>query len=62
MGANLKIDGKIGENTIDALNNIPNNKIGDFMQDLKENRSEYRHGLSGWDKYGNGWAKRTNRY
>ena len=62
MGANLKTDGKIGNNTIDALNNIPDNKIDDFMQDLKENRIEYLQGLSDWDKYGNGWTNRTNRY
>ena len=62
MGENLKIDGKIGNNTIDALNNIPDNKIDDFMQDLKENRIEYLQGLSDWDKYGNGWTSRTNRY
>lgn len=62
MGANLKTDGKIGDNTIDALNNIPGNKIDDFMQDLKENRIEYLRGLSDWNKYGNGWTNRTNRY
>jgi hypothetical protein len=32
------------------------------MQDLKENRIEYLQGLSDWDKYGNGWTSRTNRY
>ena len=62
MNANLKIDGKIGDKTIDALNNIPNDKVDDFMQDLKENRIEYLEGLSGWDKYGDGWTSRTNRY
>ena len=62
MGENLKIDGKIGDNTINAINNIPDNKIDDFMQHLKENRIEYLHGLSGWIKYGKGWVNRTNRY
>jgi hypothetical protein len=62
MNANLKIDGKIGDKTIDALNNIPNDKVDDFMQDLKENRIEYLQGLSGWGKYGKGWTSRTNRY
>lgn len=62
MDANLKIDGKIGDKTIDALNNIPDDKIDNFMQDLKENRIEYLQGLSGWDKYGDGWTSRTNRY
>ena len=62
MDANLKIDGKIGDKTIDALNNIPDDKVDDFMQDLKENRIEYLQSLSGWDKYGDGWTGRTNRY
>jgi len=62
MGKNLKLDGIIGNNTINAMNNIPDNKIDDFMKDLKENRIEYLHGLSGWIKYGTGWANRTNRY
>ena len=62
MDANLKIDGKIGDKTIDALNNIPDDKVDEFMQDLKENRIEYLQGLSGWDKYGDGWTSRTNRY
>lgn len=62
MGKNLKTDGKIGNKTIDALNNIPDNKIDDFMQDLKENRIEYLQGLSDWNKYGNGWTKRPKRY
>ncbi|MFQ6739193.1 MAG: glycosyl hydrolase 108 family protein [Alphaproteobacteria bacterium] len=62
MNANLTIDGKIGDNTIDVLNNISDNKIDDFMQKLKENRIKYLQSLSGWDKYGCGWTNRTNRY
>lgn len=62
VNANLKTDGIIGDNTINALNNIPENKIDDFMKDLKENRIEYLRGLSGWAKYGKGWTNRTNRY
>jgi len=62
MGTNLKIDGKIGDNTISALNNIPDNKLDNFMQNLKENRIEYLRSLPDWNKYGRGWANRTNRY
>ena len=62
IGANLQIDGKIGDKTLDALNSIPDIQIDDFMQDLKENRIEYLRGLSGWPKYRNGWTNRTNRY
>ena len=62
MRTNLKIDGKIGDNTISALNNIPDNKLDNFMQNLKENRIEYLRSLPDWNKYGRGWANRTNRY
>ena len=62
MGESLKVDGKIGNNTIGALNNIPENKVDKFMDDLKENRLEYLQGLSDWEKYGRGWTNRTNRY
>jgi len=62
LGESLKIDGKIGNNTLNALNNIPDNKIDNFMQNLKENRIEYLQGLSGWKKYGRGWQNRTKKY
>ena len=62
MGESLKVDGKIGNNTIGALNNIPENKVDKFMDDLKENRLEYLQRLPDWGKYGDGWANRTNRY
>jgi hypothetical protein len=62
MGENLTIDGKFGDNTINVLNNISSNEIGIFMQNLKNNRIGYLRGLSGWEKYGKGWANRTNRY
>ena len=62
IGESLKVDGKIGNNTIGALNNIPENKVDKFMDDLKENRLEYLQGLPDWEKYGDGWTNRTNRY
>jgi len=62
MGEHLIVDGKIGNNTIKALNNIPNDKVDVFMRILKENRIAYLRGLPGWDKYGDGWTSRTNRY
>ena len=62
MNANLKIDGKIGSNTINALNSIPDSKIDDFMKTLKEKRIKYLRGLSGYKRYGKGWTNRTNRY
>ncbi len=62
MGENLVVDGKMGKNTINALNDIPVYKVNDFMNALKENRIEYLRGLSDWGKYGRGWTNRTNRY
>ena len=62
MGESLKVDGNIGNNTIGALNNIPENKVDKFMDDLKENRLEYLQRLPDWGKYGDGWTNRTNRY
>jgi len=62
MNVNLKIDGKIGSNTINALNSIPDSKIDDFMKTLKEKRIKYLRGLSGYKRYGKGWINRTNRY
>ena len=62
MSENLVVDGKMGKNTINALNDIPLYKVNDFMNTLKENRIEYLRGLSDWEKYGDGWTNRTNRY
>ena len=62
MDSGLTVDGRIGPNTLAALNNIPDDKIDDFMDKLKENRLEYLQGLDTWDKYGRGWTNRTNRY
>lgn len=62
LGESLKIDGKIGKHTLNALNNIPDNKIDDFMRNLKESRIEYLQRLSSWKKYGRGWANRTKKY
>ncbi len=32
------------------------------MDDLKESRLEYLQRLPDWEKYGDGWTNRTNRY
>lgn len=58
----VSVDGIIGDETLKALNNIPDNKVDDFMDALKENRLDYLHDLADWDKYGTGWTDRTNRY
>ena len=41
---------------------ILNIKVYKTRTNIKENRIEYLQGLSGWDKYGDGWTSRTNRY
>ena len=62
QGTNLPVNGKVGTRTIEALNNIPTNKVDKFIEVLKQNRLEYLRSLDGWDKYGRGWTARTNRY
>lgn len=61
-GKNLVLDGKMGHNTIKALNEIPAYKTNDFIDTLKGNRIEYLRGLAAWGKYGRGWTNRTNGY
>ena len=58
----VSVDGVMGDETLNALNNIPDDKVDDFMDALKENRLEYLQGLDTWDEYGRGWTKRTNKY
>lgn len=62
MAESLEVDGKIGNNTIGELNNIPENKVDKFMDDLKEKRLEYLQRLPDWEKYGDGWTNHTNAY
>ncbi|MCM1294187.1 MAG: hypothetical protein NC133_04685 [Prevotella sp.] len=59
---NVSVDGIIGDETINALNKIPDDNVDDFMETLKENRLEYLRGLDTWDEYGRGWTARTNKY
>lgn len=58
----VSVDGIIGDETLKVLNNIPDDKVDDFMDALKEKRLEYLQGLDTWDEYGRGWTKRTNKY
>ena len=62
MGKKLVMDGIMGDNTINALNDIPTCKENDFMVALKDARLEYLRTLSGWDKFGRGWTNRTSTY
>lgn len=58
----LKVDGVIGSKTIEALNNISEDDLENFMEELIENRLDYLRDLPDWSKYGRGWASRTKRY
>lgn len=61
---NSSIDGVMGSKTIKEINNIPSNKINDFMEILKDNRMEHLENddKQKWEENKNGWAERTRRY
>lgn len=60
-GAKLVIDGKIGNNTINALNKIVNTKQEEeaLVKKLTQHRLEYLRSLSDWNKYAKGWTSRV---
>ena len=58
----LKVDGSIGNKTINAINSISENKVSGFMETLKEERKEYLRGTPNWPTAQNGWIKRTDAY
>lgn len=55
-------DGIIGNETIKALNIIPENKKDEFMKNLFNYRMDFLKGLKDWKKYGDGWTIRTQGY
>ncbi len=60
--AGLKVDGKIGANTIKAINSIPENKVPEFMDTLKAVRFDYLRSTTNWPTAKGGWTIRTNNY
>lgn len=62
MGACVTVDGILGRETVCALNNIPDDNVDDFMNELKSRRLHYLAGLKDWPKYARGWTSRTNKY
>ncbi len=61
-GVTVTIDGIMGAQTIRALNNIPTNKIDDFMDVLKTVRMESLQRMINWATSKNGWRRRTMSY
>ena len=55
-------DGAIGDDTIKALNSIPENKKDEFIGTLIETRLDFLKSLKDWEKYKGGWTERTNGY
>ena len=62
LDTNLVVDGIIGNNTIDALNSIPEIKISDFINTLKSSRIQYLQKTQNWSTSKNGWKKRVSQY
>jgi len=61
-GANLKVDGVIGPETIKAVNEISDTKIEEFMSTIKSERINYLQNTRNWETAKNGWTTRTNAY
>lgn len=62
-GAKLVVDGAIGKNTADAINNYTKTKSNEekLIKHLTEKRLEYLQGLSDWGVYGKGWTNRVKK-
>lgn len=58
----LRVDGVIGSQTRNALNNIPNDAVSEFMETLKNERMEYLQGTRNWTTAQDGWTRRTMAY
>lgn len=62
LGTNLPKTGYLGEQTVKAINSIPENKINNFMDALKENRMDALQKMPNWPTAQGGWTKRTMAY
>lgn len=62
LNAKLKIDGVIGNATIEKLNSISEVNVDSFMEVLSRVRLEYLKKTPNWITSKNGWEQRTNRY
>lgn len=61
-GANLPQTGYLGDQTIKALNSIPENQIDNFMHALIGNRLQSLQKMPNWPTAKNGWTRRTRAY
>lgn len=63
FGAKVSVDGRMGNQTIMALNNIPRNKVNDFMDVMKGVRMRHlEHDSPRKWQENPGWIPRTARY
>lgn len=62
IGTTLPITGYLGNQTINAINFIPENKIDDFMNALIDNRIKSLQQMKNWPTAKNGWTRRTRAY
>mgnify|MGYP000824310843 CR=1 FL=1 len=62
MGKNIKVDGIVGSETINAVNSIENTEdINVLIDEIREERLKYLKNLPQHTKY-SGWITRTKRY
>ena len=62
IDAKLPITGYLGEQTVKAINSIPENRVDSFMTKLIENRIQSLQRMKNWPSAQKGWTKRTRAY
>ena len=58
----LKVNGEITSDIIKIINTIPENKVAEFMDILKEKRFNYLRSSKNWPTSKGGWTTRTMAY
>jgi hypothetical protein len=56
--AKLDVDGAIGKNTLDSLNQIENDQVDSFMDIFLAHRQESMKNMDGYDMFKRGWIER----
>ena len=62
IDARLRVDGIMGNQTIKAINSIPENQVSSFMDTLKKERISSLQGMINWPTAQGGWTTRTMAY